>query len=646
MITFHSPTNIIVTKRSYFQKERKKSEKKEKFSYNFYNNKNNSSTFYNKSTLSLSSLKLNSNSRKKNGKNIVHSKIIKKASDINLHTKKIKREIISNKNLSENQNKKKSNNLKNKSNVNTKIKLDDIDIYSHSDINENMINNFINSYPKPEPMPIKIIKYNNDINNTKINGDIEYNYNYFSPNNIINNNNLDFDMNNKKYYNAEKAQSEKKYYSNLQKFFENNKSKGSKKYKKGNINNVNYNNFDNFIQNINNINNEENYNYDKNIMNLNNKYDKKMIYILSSLNLDNLIDVFNSNYIGFNDLLLLTKKDLIEMKIPIGQRNRFLHFFDKFKNGSKNYDFNEIKNYLDIYKKMYINNLFIEKNKSNKINTLPNYKNNNSFKNNIMKGNATKEENLFLINTKDNESRIILDHNIYEKQKTNDNNVLCQANSYLRNNISQINKYSNNNSNKNSSKKEYINISIFQRNNKSGIETNKNSPSFSSISNSKVAFIDELNFQNKNLMNKRSNPKNSSTITSNIEQIDTTTTTINNKINSNHFTQKCNNILNEVDNFNTIYTQLKQKSQNRNKQISLLLNKKNNIENFKEQANYKDYLKEREQEKSINNEIDNIYRIDNNCLNEYNEFDLYGIDFLKEESIRDLNKELQMNSIK
>ena len=106
MITFHSPTNIIVTKRSYFQKERKKSEKKEKFSYNFYNNKNNSSTFYNKSTLSLSSLKLNSNSRKKNGKNIVHSKIIKKASDINLHTKKIKREIISNKNLSENQNKK------------------------------------------------------------------------------------------------------------------------------------------------------------------------------------------------------------------------------------------------------------------------------------------------------------------------------------------------------------------------------------------------------------------------------------------------------------------------------------------------------------------------------------------------------------
>ena len=641
MITFHSPTNIIVTKRSYFQKERKKSEKKEKSSNNYYN-KNNSSTFYNKSTLSLSSLKLKSNSRKKNDKNIVHSKIIKKSSDVNLHTKKIKREIISNKNFSENQNKKKYNNLKNKSNVNTKIKLNDIDIYSHTDDNEKMSNNFINLYPKPEPMPIKIIKNFNDINNTKVNGDIDYNYNYFSPNNIINNNNLDFDINNKKYYNDEKAQSEKKYYSNLQKFFGNNKSKGSKKYKKGNINNIDYNNFDNIYQNINNINDSGSCNYDININYSNNKCDKKMIYILSSLNLDNLIDVFNSNYIGFNDLLLLTKKDLIELKIPIGQRNRFMHFFDKFKNDSQNYDFNEIKNYLDFYKKMYINNLFIEKNKFNNINTLPNFKSNNSFRNNIMKGNTTKEENLFLINNKENESKLKIDHNTYEKQKTNDNNSLCQANSYFRNNISQINKYSNNNSNKNSSKKEYINISIFQRNNKSGIETSKNSPSFSSISNSKVAFIDELNFHEKNLMNKRSNPKNSSTINSNIEQVDTTTTTINNKINSNHFMQRCNNILNEVDNFNTIYTQLKQKSQNRNKQISLLLNKKNNIENFKEQAKYKDYKKEIEQEKSINNAINDIYRIDYDCSNELNKFGLYGIDFLKEESIRDLNKELKM----
>ena len=65
MITFHSPTNIIVTKRSYFPKESKKSEKKEKSPNNSYNNKKNSSNFYNNSTLSLSSLKLKSNSRKK-----------------------------------------------------------------------------------------------------------------------------------------------------------------------------------------------------------------------------------------------------------------------------------------------------------------------------------------------------------------------------------------------------------------------------------------------------------------------------------------------------------------------------------------------------------------------------------------------------
>lgn len=643
MIKFHSPPNIIITKRSYVSTHSKNSEKKEKVSNKFFkdNYKINSNNYFNKNTLSLTNLKLKSKSKKKNNKNIVHSKAIKKSPEINLYTKKIKNENISNGKFLI-----KSNNINCRSNkniLNKKIKSNENNIYNYNYINndENMLNNFINgnniinSSPEPEPMPVKIIKNNYELNDRKISVESEYNYNYFSPSNIMSdNNNLDSEVNNNIYYNVKKAQSEKKYYSNLQRFFENNK-----KYKKNNINTLS--NYNNFIQNIN---NNENLVYNKKFSN--NIYDKRMIYILSNLNLDNLIEIFNSNCIGFNDLFLLTKNDLIEMKIPIGQRNRFIHFFDKFKNEAENYDFNEIKNYLDIYKQVYINNNFIEKNQSN-ISTISNFKNNNNLKDNIFienKEDYMKKQNLFLMNNKENESKIIIKNNNLETQDNNNNdNKLYQINSSINNiNISQTNKYIKNNSNKNSSKKDTINISIVQRNNKSEIETNKNSPSFSSISTSKVVLMDDLNYQDNNLLNKKNNQKNSSTITSNIEQNDTTVATINNKINSNHFIQKCNNILNEVDNFNNIYTQLKQKAQNRNKQISLLLNKKNNMDYFKEKIKYKNLI---DKTKEINNVYNNndIYRIDNYYSNAYN---IDELNSLKEESIRDLNKELQINSFK
>ena len=182
-------------------------------------------------------------------------------------------------------------------------------------------------------------------------------------------NDIDININKNDFIfnNIEKTQSEKKYYSNLQKFFENNHFKDTKKNRRSNINLTN--NKNNFHEFIKNINNNDNYDYINNNRNkFNIVYDKKMIYILKSLNLDNLINIFASNCIYFNDLFLLTKKDLIEMKIPIGQRNRFMHFFEKFKSDAKIYDFNEIKKYLDIYKNNYINNVFIDENISNNIN--------------------------------------------------------------------------------------------------------------------------------------------------------------------------------------------------------------------------------------------------------------------------------------
>ena len=70
--------------------------------------------------------------------------------------------------------------------------------------------------------------------------------------------------------------------------------------------------------------------YDKKNKDNNKKEDKNILYLLTNLNLQNLYNNFTSNCIGFTDLFLLTKDDFVEMKIPIGPRNRILHFLYEF----------------------------------------------------------------------------------------------------------------------------------------------------------------------------------------------------------------------------------------------------------------------------------------------------------------------------
>ena len=640
MITFQSSNNIIITKRSNYSSLTKNSDKKEKTSNNFYKTKNKQNILFNKTTLSLSSLKLKSKSNK-NNKNMVNSNKKKKASNVN-SPKIIKSKNKNNKQKFENnkENTKSNPNAKNICNINPMKK--DKNKINNENLQNNIlltINNDFNHYPIPEPMPIKISK-NNHIKSDR--EKLNKNNDYFSPTNILSNIDLDINKSEMKFNYYEKFQSEKNYYSTLKKFFETNSSKELKKHKKNNINLINNNNFQNFIQNINNINNNEK-------IDNNNDYDKRMIYILRNLDLDNLINKFNYNCINFNDLFLLTKQDLMEMKIPIGQRNRLMHFLENYRNCAKNYDFNEIKKYLDIYKNMYTNNAFLSK--SGNVDTTPNFINSKNYRDyrgkntNNSKDNENIKDFFFkekIINNKAKDAKNLINNKIIESDindKTKDFEIdssnLIKTN--LNSEISNINNTPNNIS-KINNKKEMANISTFQRNS-SNIESNKNYPTFSSISNSKGTSIEEINYQDNNNINKKNKKKNYSTITSNIELSDTaaTSTTINNKIKSNHILQKCNNLLNEVDNFNTIYSQLKQKSQNRNKQISLLLNKKNNIDYFRDKINYNEInLK-----KNKTNDDNKIYSVDNDYF--YDEYVFNQLNSLQEESIRDLNKELKLN---
>ena len=90
--------------------------------------------------------------------------------------------------------------------------------------------------------------------------------------------------------------------------------------------------------------------------NINDKFNKKnnidikLDFTLSNLELNELKKVFEDNYIYFDDLFLLTKEDFVEMKIPIGPRNRLLNFIKKYKNYAKNFDLNELSTFMNKFK--------------------------------------------------------------------------------------------------------------------------------------------------------------------------------------------------------------------------------------------------------------------------------------------------------
>ena len=677
MITFQNANNIIITKRSNYSSQTKKTIQKEK-NNNQYKNSNNN--YFNKNTLSLTSLKLKSKS-KKISKNIVNSQIRKKSSNEINTVKNLKNGLLYTKRNKENNNnihvspsnnnlsikKSKSNQninvntnnnndylllYQNRLNSNANCKIDNHyenannnyreGNYNNNNIDENIYNNSnqFNQYPKPEPMPIKINK-NNDFYCHRINQN--------------NNNKLIYSSNLEKAIDKNVKENELKFnscekMSNLKIFFENNTNE-IKNHKRNNTNFINNNYYNEFKQNINNIYNSDNLDNNLNNIKINEACDKKLNYILTFLELDNLINKFNSNYITFNDLFLLSKQDLLEMNIPIGQRNRLLHFLEQYKSVANNYDFDEVKDFLNKYRNSFKNSLFLEKNININNNNIPNFKKNNINKNyminnDIHNNNFINKPELFSNNNNKNDSNKFINNNNNINILESETNKGNESNPYLENNTKTNLELQNNNIYLNNNNDNYNAGGDDINKNNNNFDNNKNNNTIvSSISHSKRTSIEDFNYKESNQDKSSSikggagTQKNYSTITTNMEQNDTTTTTtINNIISSNHFFQKCNKLLNEVDNFNSLYSQLKQRTQNRNKQISLLLSKKsNNVEYFRDKINS---WKSGRGSRKENLKTNELYNISNNCLGNYN---INELNSLKEENIRNLNQELNYN---
>ena len=153
--------------------------------------------------------------------------------------------------------------------------------------------------------------------------------------------------------------------------------------------------------------------------------DKKILFILLNLGLENLFSKFKDNCITFNDLKFLTKEDFIEMKIPIGPRNRIIHFIQELQKVKNNLDFEGLKNFIEKYK------IYISEYKPK----------------NISENNKKNEESLKIIDLNDN--KYIINDSQYESEKFNNLSIFdkYKNDSQYNNSFFSYNK-SNNNNNK------------------------------------------------------------------------------------------------------------------------------------------------------------------------------------------------------
>ena len=398
-----------------------------------------------------------------------------------------------------------------------------------------------------------------------------------------------------------------------------------------------------------------------------NNINDKLLFTLKTLDLENLLNEFNMNYITFKDIFFLSRDDLIEMKIPIGPRNRILYFAEEYKKNAVNYDFNELIDFFQNHKEFIINNHY-----NFKI-----YYNNNNIRDN----NMIEEPPIPM-----SKPYQILFNNINNK-KDFDNNNFCDNISFVNcNNSNNQNNVNNNfrcdilNSPKTNSSKKFIkdkknDIPVPIKVNNNQLSNNCNNENFirkgsyrqksSSLVNKEFKLNDIEIYNDEENENNLiydsildSNKKNNSIARNNTTSAkNDTNNKYNNKSNnyskqstmnrSNSYSVQSNssmnnknkvtsqvlknyeNIFSEIENFQSQYEKMKEKSEERNNKINSLLHRRNihEIEKIKKQL-------------MVNNNYKN-----NNKINKLNNNNIENMIFINEkdllnESERNLNDEL------
>ena len=154
--------------------------------------------------------------------------------------------------------------------------------------------------------------------------------------------------------------------------------------------------------------NENNYE-EQNVEDEDEDEDDRLTYTLITLDLGDLIHIFEENNISFVDMLLLTKDDLKELQLKLYQRNRIHNFSTLFSKYAKNYSISEISDFFNFNQKFIFNSSIFDR--------VISPSNNNEFNENAEYENENnEEENLENINNEDN-------NEIYENENNINNDI-------------------------------------------------------------------------------------------------------------------------------------------------------------------------------------------------------------------------------
>ena len=232
--------------------------------------------------------------------------------------------------------------------------------------------------------------------------------------------------------------------------------------------------------------------------------DDRLTYTLITLNLGDLIHIFEENNISFIDMLLLTQEDLKELQLSLYQRNRIYNFSLLFNKYAKNYSISEISDFFSFNKQFIFNSsiydrvnmsLYEQNENDNFVYEENNIDNNNDNYNNNYNNNY--DNNGGINNNYDNNIHF---NNIpnYSNKKTD--NI---SNSGL--NYPNKNNYTGNTIQSNSINKNQINsINNFDNSNKKQFKTNKNNnPNYKKETYKKYFNINESSTMNNYLSIKK-----------------------------------------------------------------------------------------------------------------------------------------------
>ena len=121
--------------------------------------------------------------------------------------------------------------------------------------------------------------------------------------------------------------------------------------------------------------------------------DKRLEFLFDILDLSDNFIIFKNNKISFNDVLYLSKEDLVELNINLCSRNRILKFIETYKSFGEKFTLDELKYFFKGNRHMIINQNYIQNSNLLNIGIVENV--NSSNKNCKEKRNKSKEEENF-----------------------------------------------------------------------------------------------------------------------------------------------------------------------------------------------------------------------------------------------------------